>query len=60
MFQVKKLKQLLDEEKERCALAEKYSTPPRFSQVSNGPDITEIQSKCRNLLLQIYILVLSD
>ena len=44
--QIKKLRQQLEDEKERNALSEKYSTPPRLN-VSNGPEVhlMEVQSK---------------
>ena len=44
--EVKKLKQKLEDEKEKSLLAEKYSTP-RVQPRSNGPDmqVVEAQSK---------------
>ena len=47
MLQVRKLKQKLDEEIEKNALSEKYSTPRIKEEVSvNGPDmqLLEVQS----------------
>lgn len=51
-FQIKKLKQALEDEKAKTALSEKYPSP-RASHSVNGPDLEvhNAQSKCPSRLL---------
>ena len=52
VFQIKKLKQQLDEERERSALAEKYSSP-RPSTL-NGPDMQLLDLQSKNSQSRIW------
>ena len=49
----KKLKQQLEEEKERSALAEKYASPSRH--LSNGPDQTQYIEDIKSKYLSVNV-----
>ena len=47
---MKKLKQQLEDEKEKSSLAEKYSTPRHHEKLTNGPDHSVLDAQSTFLI----------